>query len=153
MYRADVPTYFWPKVGGWLLVPTAGALATKLLAPLADSAFSAVMKDPAKQPSPAKVAATVGACAQAAAAFVAYRVSEGDSPVGTQAFARGGMWGSMLAAATLATSLAWYDETPMPAVSGATSPLLDKAFGLLTAQAAGAVAAKRVGAFRPALLR
>ena len=145
MYRADVPGHFWPKLMGFLLLPAAGSLATRLAAPIAGNL--------AKSANPQTVAATVGALADAAIAYYAYKASEDSSSVGAQAFARGGMWGSMIAASFLAATPIVFDGTPMPAVSGVKNPLADKAFGLLTAQAAGAVAAKRVAAARGQLGR
>lgn len=145
MYGANVPTHFGAKLMGFLILPAAGALATRIAAPVLDGVAGKVLPS---APNPMHVAATVGALAQAGLAYYCYQVSEGRAPVGTQAFARGGMWGAMLASAAVASTPFLFDGSPMPAVSGAQNPLVDKAFGLLTAQAAGAVAAKRVGQAR-----
>jgi hypothetical protein len=145
MYRAGAPGNFWPKVAGFLLLPTVGAIATRLAAPVADGVASSVM---GKQANPMHVAATIGALAQAGLAYYCYVASEGSAPIGTQAFLRGGMWGAMLSASAVAATPFVFEGSPMPAVSGAQNPLVDKAFGLLTAQAAGAVAAKRLGQAR-----
>ena len=146
-YQAGQPSYLLAKVGGFFLVPVVGALATRLAAPLVDAGASAVLKDPKKQPHPDDVAGVVGAFLHAGVAYAAYRVSEGNSPVGTQAFARGGMWGSVISSAFCATSTVALEKTPMPATAGVKLPLADHALGLLSARAAGAVAAKRVASF------
>lgn len=142
MYHgADHPSYTLAKIGGFFLLPALGALATRLAAPAAAKL--------APETNPAHVTAVVGTLAYAGMALACYKASESDSlSESMQSAFRGGMWGSGVAGAVVAAAPAI--STPGPLVSG-TLPAVDAAFNLLTAQAAGAVAASRVKSAFPAL--
>jgi hypothetical protein len=140
MYHgADHPSYLLAKIGGFLFLPALGTLATRLAAPAVESAVP--------KANPGVVASVVGTVAFGALAYGLYQASEGDYSTGTQALFRGGMWGAGICAAfSAATPLV---SPPGPVVAG-TLPAVDNTFNLLTAQAAGAVAAKRSKKLAPA---
>lgn len=136
MYHgADHSSHILAKVGGFLLLPAFGSLATKLAATTGESVLP--------NAKPGYVAAAAGTLAFGALAYGLYKASESDShSEAVQCFLRGGMWGSGIAAAFCAGAPALSDPGPTVVTSG-KYPKLDKAFNLLTSQAALAVATKR----------
>jgi hypothetical protein len=88
-YRGGEPGHFWPKVAGWILVPGASALATRLVAPHLLKAT-----DTPEQQMNTLMAVTGVAHALGAAA--SWYASEKAESVGVEAFFRGGMWSEMV---------------------------------------------------------
>lgn len=134
MYHgADHSSHLLAKIGGFLLLPALGGVGTKLAATAGESL--------APKANPGLIAAAAGTAVYGALAYAFYKASESDNMSETmQSLFRGGMWGAGIASAMCAATPAI--NPPGPVVSG-PSPKLDKAFNLLTAQAAGAVALKR----------
>lgn len=143
MYHgADYSSHLLAKVGGFLLLPCFGALASKLLAQASESALP--------NQNQGKVAALAGTVAHGALAYALYSASESDSHSdAVQSFLRGGAWGEGLSSAVCATVYAVSESGPMAVTSGKFKKA-DQALNLLTAQAAAAVAAKRAKKFLPA---
>ena len=137
MYHgAEHSSHLLAKIGGFLFLPMLGTVGTRVTATAAESL--------APTKNPGLVAAAAGTAVYGALAYAFYKASESDSMSDSmQALFRGGMWGSGISALLIAATPAF--NPPGPAVSG-PSPQLDKVFGLLTAQAAGAVALKRAQA-------
>lgn len=141
-YETDHSSHMLAKAAGFLVLPALGALATRVAAPAVEGAVP--------KTNPTLVVAGVGTLAFGALAYALYRASESSGlSEEMQAVFRGGMWGAGLSAAFAAT-LPVIDP-PRPVVSGpGRLPAANKAFDLLTAQAAGAVAAKRSKKLAPA---
>ena len=134
MYHgADHSSHILAKVGGFFLLPALGTVATKLAATTGEKM--------APGTNPGLVAAAAGTAVYGALAYAFFKASESDQlSEGMQSLFRGGMWGAGISAAFCAATPAI--NPPGPVVSG-PSPKFDKLFNLLTAQAAGAVSAKR----------
>lgn len=94
MYRGGEPGHFWPKVAGWLLVPAAAGLATRLVAPMLTDATDSEDK------KLNTLIAVTGVC-HAVGAMACFYGSEHVESVGTEAFLRGGMWSEMISTALI----------------------------------------------------
>jgi hypothetical protein len=85
---------FWPALGGFLLVPVVGTVATRVV--------HGILPRPATNEGNTNQALAIAGVAYVAAAVTAYSLSKrrGFSE-GEKSFARGGMWGSALAATSV----------------------------------------------------
>lgn len=88
-YRGGEPGHFWPKVAGWILVPGAAALATRLVAPH-------LLKPTDTPDEQMHTLMAVSGVAHALGAAASWYASEKAESVGVEAFFRGGMWSEMV---------------------------------------------------------
>lgn len=123
MYHGAEPGHFWAKLAGWILVPGAAALATRVIAP---HLVKATDTDAQKMNTLMTLSGVTHALGAAGSWYASSHLFE-DS-VGTQAFFRGGMWSELVSTALVPASIVASDAiakaAPAALPAGTSAPAL-----------------------------